>query len=184
MTKFFVIIGLLAGMNIIKLLLNKYKLKRLLFLEHQYIELMRQISEDQANPEQGFIENIPEVINLVEEAGQKSSFVSRVEPAGLGLARTIQLNLFDNMILNDEEVYTLMRLVFKQAIGVYKNRIRQCYNPIYWIEFLVFFPQNLIKYLAGNDNSGVLIMISRFLNALYWLLGFVCSIWFIYDKFK
>ena len=177
-----VIFVLALGLIGIKVILNASKLLRLKALEKAYHEFMKKMAEGKATPD--FLEKTPEIIELLKKAGQQSSTITRVKPAGLGFAQTLHLDLFENITANDQQFYNLIFSSFKQAIGVYKKRIYESVNPLYWIEFLIFLPQNLINYILGDEQHLTSNWIVRLLNAIYWIVGFIGSIWAIVDRVK
>ena len=174
------IVILVMGAILIKALLNGYKAWRLISLEKQYHIYMERVAANQATPE--FLEKTPEIIDLFRKAGQRSTTITRVEPAGLGFARTLQINLFRNITLNDEGVYSVTSAIFKQAIGVYKKNIYDAFNPFYWLEFLIYLPQNIIKYVLGNE--AIPNWLIRLANVIYWVIGVVATIIKLLTYFK
>jgi hypothetical protein len=84
------------------------------------------------------------------------------------------MEVFENIGRNDERIVLLMIGIFRQAIGIYKKRIIDAINPFYWLEFIIFLPQNIIQYVLGN--SAIPNWFIRLINVFYWLSGIVISI--------
>lgn len=168
---------------VIKAGLNTYKLKRIRRLEKKYHDYMRTSNlETETIPE--FLENIPEIIDLLEQAGQKSKIISRIENTGLGYVQNLQGDLYENITTHDSECYTLISTRFKYAIGVYKKRLYESFNPFYWIELLIFLPQKLIEYQFGDNQQILSNWCVRFLNIIYWVISFLGSLFGILDYFS
>ncbi|HCX3496571.1 TPA: hypothetical protein PNR74_002955, partial [Legionella pneumophila] len=53
-----------------------------------------------------FLEKVPEIIELLKQAGQKSKIISRLQDTGLGYVQNLQGDLFENITTRDSEIYT------------------------------------------------------------------------------
>lgn len=152
----------------VKTIMNGYKLWRLSTLEKEYLDYLGNLANDTENWE--FYEKIPEIKEFLIKAGLQSSLVDVYENLGPAIHR-YKLDLFENIAANNIEIASLMRGHLKQAIGVYKRRIREAYNPIYWIELLVYLPQNIVSYILGKD--AIPNWLIRLMNAIWWICGFI-----------
>jgi len=173
----------LLGMIVIKATINGYRLWRIVSLEKQYHDFMQKMVADQAVG-LGFLEKIPEIIELFKKAGQKSPVKGAIEPVGLGHARSFQVDYFENMAVADRDIYSGISVIFKKTIGIYKKNIYDAFNPIYWLELVIYFPQNIIEYVSDGNDKKVVHWSVRLLNILYWLVAFISGICAIYDHFK
>jgi hypothetical protein len=163
----------------IKAGLNGYRLCRLKKLESEYLKYVDGLVNNTASWD--FYEKTPEIKELLIKAGQSSSGIPDVENVGVGFVQ-VTVDVFDNMTANNSRIASLMRGTIKQAIGVYKKRIWESFNPFYWIELLIFLPQKIFQYVTGNEDASS--WLSRLLNAIYWLVGLIGSLLAIYDHFK
>ncbi len=182
MTILICIVILLAAI-LVKILINGYKLIRLINLEKKYHAYMRVKShESEIIPD--FLEKIPEIIDLFKKAGQKTKIISHIENSGLGCIQNVQVDLYENMPTRESEIYTEIFKKFRYSIGVYKKRIFESVNPIYWIEFLIFLPKKIVEYLLGEGQESIPNWLIRLLNLVYWVIGLLGSLFGILEYFK
>lgn len=167
----------------IKALINGYRLKRLTNLEQKYHAYMR-VEHQEADIIPDFLEKVPEIIELLEKAGQKSKTISRIQNSGFGYLENIRGDLFENITTRDSDIYTAVSTKFKYAVGTYKKRLYEAFNPLYWIEFLVFLPTNIAVYLLGEDQKSISNWIIRIFNIIYWIVGGFASVLGIIEYFK
>jgi len=114
------------------------------------------------------------VVKLILEAGVQETFVPNSQPLGFGQVANSEIPVLHNFGINNSNIIGLTVVKFKDAIGVYKRGFLNAFNPIYWIEFFVFLPKNLLKYIGiQSENSFV-----KFLQVIYW----IASITYIFFK--
>lgn len=142
----------------IKAVLNFYKLKRLLKLEAAY---KNYINHDTS---WDFHEKKQEIITLLKGAGLKSSCVPYLKPADFGFVTKHNLDLFDNLAFNNEDINLLILSNFRQAAGVYKKRLLDSINSLYWLEVIIFLPQKVIDYIGFNGESKIVAAVSKTIN--------------------
>ena len=82
------------------------------------------------------------------------------------MIQTGNVSLFNNLFVNDKRIVTLAFTSFDESIGVYKQRLRENFNPIFWIECFIYLPKNIFKYLGLKDSS-IFVKISQI---LYWVI--------------
>jgi len=112
-------------------------------------------------------ENKHRIISIFKRAGLKDFNTSAAEPAGLGMMKTVHYSFFDNIAFQNTKVAGLVIQYFKEAMGVFENRIYDSINPICWIETLVFLPRKIFKYLGVGADS----LLIKIFQVLWWLVG-------------
>jgi hypothetical protein len=55
--------------------------------------------------------------------------------------------------------------MFHQAIGVYRSRAFQAFNPLFWVEVFLNLPKHVLGYLGVKPDN----LATRILNVIYWL---------------
>ncbi|KAA3659973.1 MAG: hypothetical protein DWQ10_07675 [Calditrichaeota bacterium] len=118
------------------------------------------------------------VIKLLKDAEVKDSYVGFAEPLGLGQIQTGSLSVMSNFPNAREDIVSLMLTMFHQAIGVYRSRIKDSFNPLYWIEFVLTLPKQVFGYLGIPAES----LITKIVQLLYWIIAAVTSILFALYK--
>lgn len=167
---------------LVKLVLNLFRLKRLQSLYGEYKNYLNSHREGKVT--YGFYEKKREIIELLKQAGVKSSTMIKMSPLYPGYASKNVVDLFENMAVYDDEVCNLMIAAFNEAIGVYKKRLIDSINPLFWIECIVFLPQHIYAYLTTDSVAEKNIWLVHLLNFIYWLLGFAGSVISVLTYFK
>ncbi len=124
------------------------------------------------NPSYKFDEIKPQIVKLFEEAGIKNFTISRLEPAGFNKIRKLEINGFQNLALIDSELITIVHQKFHEAIGIFRNRMIQSFNPIFWLEFIFKLPSHLFKYLGLNSDN----LFVKIVQIVYWVLAIILAI--------
>jgi hypothetical protein len=141
----------------IKSILNLWKLyrcKHYLTRYHRYIK----------NPDWQLAECESQVVNLFKGAGVEDAPISYVEPAGYGFVVQKQLSTFRNITKIDDDVIGLTLGMFHKAIGVYRSRMIESFNPLYWLEIAVHLPKQVLGSLGVPPES----VFARIAQLVYW----------------
>jgi hypothetical protein len=112
-----------------------------------------------------------QIIKLWEDAGLSDMSAPRTEPMGLGQIVNYNKSVFHSFPSNEQDMASATVSLFHQALGVYKSRLVNTFNPLYWIESILFAPRKIIKSF-GSKNK-ILINIAQF---FYWLTATIFSI--------
>jgi len=119
-------------------------------------------------------ENKVEIIKLFNKAGFENYEVPVTVPTGFNHVTHRNVDLYENMTklisIGELSIPVLIRQTFINAIGVYKYRIRESLNPLYWIDVILFLPQKTLTYLKLNIGKHGEI-ITRICNTVYWILS-------------
>lgn len=144
--------------------LSRYiQCKRLLAVYERYIK----------EPKWTFVENQLQVINLFKGAGVEDSTVTHVEEIGYGNLQSSRPSVFKNMPVRREDIVRITLGMFHRAIGVYRSRMIETINPLYWIETIIFLPRQILNYLGVTPES----VIIKIAQLIYWLAAFVFGIY-------
>lgn len=125
-----------------------------------------------------FIEHQPQIINLFKQAGIEDSFLPHIEPVGFGFVSKSNVSVFNNLGANDTRVIEITFHKFHQAMGVYRSRLIEALNPLYWIEFLVNLPARILTYLGVPPESIVI----KIFQLMYWLMAVIIG--FIFGLYR
>ena len=79
------------------------------------------------------------------------------------------------MLLNNR-TKEIMLNSFQVAKGYYKARFLESFNPIYWINIIIFLPQKILKYIGMNENTSFRIA-NVILTFFYWVSGFAFTLY-------
>jgi hypothetical protein len=155
----------------LKLLINIPKY----FAARRYLnKYMEWLTERNSN----LIEYKSQVIKLIKDAGVKDTFVPSVDLAGFGYVRTGQASVLENFPNNREDIAEFTYKMFRQAIGVYRSRIFETFNPLYWLEFIINLPKQILIYL-GVSSENFVVKVSQL---IWWFFG--ATFGFLYTLYK
>ncbi|BDD08532.1 hypothetical protein FUAX_09640 [Fulvitalea axinellae] len=152
--------GLFLLMIFLRFIVNFYKYKRISKLKNAYINYLGLNNYSLA-------EDKEEIKSLFREAGLKDSSVFHQELLGFGKYANVRISVLDNLTNRREDIVGNVLLKFDEAIGVYRKRFRESFNPIFWIEFIVKLPQYIMQFLGVLPEK---ISVKIFL-IIYWLIA-------------
>ena len=119
-----------------------------------------------------FPTNRRHIIDLFTNAQIQDLRFPTAKPVGYGKIATFNSSVFTNFPSNIEnQVHATVRF-FDEATGVYRERIFESFNPIYWINLIIFLPKNVLHYL-GVKPENVLVKI---VQIIWWFLGVLIGV--------
>lgn len=134
-----------------------------------YDEYSKELKEGNSN----ILRDQQEIKRVLQKADIKESRITNAQPIGFGKIEIVTASSFDNMCYKGIDEVNAMTSAFEMAIGVYRQRIVDSFNPIYWIEFIIFIPKHIIQYL-GLDTENIS---TRLFQLFYWILGAIYAIY-------
>ncbi|NLB64565.1 MAG: hypothetical protein GX801_10760 [Fibrobacter sp.] len=112
-----------------------------------------------------FNQNKKEIQSLFEQAGLKDSAVTHQEPLGGGVKYT-KMSVFDNLTNTREDIVGVVSMRFHEAIGVYKKRYKESFNPIFWLDVIIKLPQHIMSFLGVLPEKHI----NKAILILYWII--------------
>ena len=149
-----------------KLISNFFFYRRIVHLKKIYFDYIESKNND-------LLEYKSEIIDLFQKANVKDKIVVYTEPVGYGYISNSNVSVFNNIQLKDDRFVARIINSFDESISVFKYRCKQCFNPIYWIQTLIYLPKHIFEFL-GLDTST---LVSKILQLIYWILGFIYGIY-------
>lgn len=162
-------------MKILYFLIAALIIKFLLNLS-RYLQCKWYLSKYQnyiTNPEWGFVGDSPQIINLFKNAGIKDVVVTNVEFIGFGHFQSSHPSVFENLTVTRNDVVGAALNMFHKSIGVYRSRMLETINPLYWLEFIIFLPKHLLNYIGISPES----IFIKIIQIIYWLLVFLFGVY-------
>ncbi len=158
-----ILIGLLVGLKVL------YNMYCWILMKWYYKEYVKFVKESDS----WFIkEHRQQIISLFEKAGITDTHMPVAEPGGFGLVKTGNVSIFRNLAVIREDIVTVVVGFFHEAIGVYKQRIFETFNPIYWVEQFFQLPKTLLNYLGIGSKS----IIVKFFQLAWWIIVILSTI--------
>ncbi len=149
---------------VIKVLYNVYYY----FLAKKYFAKYNQYLQNAIDDKSDWTiqENKHKIISIFRRASLKDFDLPVIEPGGFGYVKTMKISLFDNLPLTREDIPSIVVQLFRESIGVFRSRMVDAINPIYWLESLVFLPKKLFSYLGVSADS----LIIKIFQIIWWLV--------------
>lgn len=160
------IIGI-AVVIAIKFSLNAYKYFRIKRLSKLHTEWL-------AHKNEKFLFHVKEAADLIKQANVPGAdgAVNVIEPIGFNQARSYNAPLIDNLNSFNRSIASGVVSLFNAAIGTYKKRALDAFNPFYWLELIVFLPKHMLQYLGFDvEKHAASRLTNVLLTFLWWLLG-------------
>lgn len=162
-------LAIIIGVPVIWCLYNWTKRRQIQNYYNLYVEYLNNPSFEMAKHE-------VQIIELFKLAGLKDSgymFERYIEAGVGGYLQPINTSLFDNILTRKDDIIPRVKQLFNSAIGVFEYRMRQSYNPFFWIESFIFLPTRTLQYI-GLIKGGINI---RIIQVIYWLIMAFVALW-------
>ena len=118
------------------------------------------------DPKWGFIELSHQVVTLFKNAGVEDTTVPNVQFIGFGNFQASNPSVFSNISVIRKDIVSYVIGMFHQAIGIYRTRVLETFNPLYWIESIIFLPKQILNYM-GVSSESIMIKVAQI---IYWIL--------------
>ena len=142
-----------------RLISNIYSLHQITFLSKEYDKFFtdKKVSVRERNSE---------IIALFKKANIKDSHIGFAKPVGFGMVQSGNVSTFDNLFVKNPEIISNAYDAFDQSKGVFKRRIKENFNPLFWIDCLIYLPKNIFIYLGLESSS----LIVKSCQIIYWFM--------------
>lgn len=111
---------------------------------------------------------IAEVTELLKE--YKDNFIPLVQPAGLGIVHSMKVRILSQYPSRIQDIAVAQTNLFSSARSQYQYRVRQCFNPLYWLDLVIWLPKNIVSFLGISDELKSVKVINIILQLVYWAL--------------
>jgi hypothetical protein len=157
--KIFIYIALIAAYKIIK---NTVACIQLAMLKNEYFRWIDKPEEYQVQT-QG---HAPQVRKLIRGAGVRVGKVPVLEPMGFNQAVSGTVDVLNRYPTKEANYAYPTICYFNEAIGTYKHRIIETFNPLYWIETILFLPKSIFVYFGLKPEN----IIIKIFQLVWWLI--------------
>ena len=110
------------------------------------------------------VSDTPKIKTIFNEVGLKDRYATIYITHPNGEIAYTQINVFENLTNTQKQVVQNVDIAFNQAIGIYKDKIRQSYSLLFWIDVVVKLPQYILSFLGVLPES----ILSKLLLVIYW----------------
>lgn len=104
---------------------------------------------------------------ILSKADVSDKYLPVTQPTGYGQLASFQSSIIAQFP-SDLEAYAPITLkMLLEAKGIFKERILETFNPIYWIELAIFLPKHVLMYLGIKPDNFIikLVQLTWFLLA-------------------
>ena len=157
------LIWLFIFIIVYKFSVNTYRFIRCKCLRKKYIEW--QVDQNNDCPR-----TKSEVKDLFKRAGIMDATLAVAEPIGFNHLSTYQAKILDNYPIIDSRCVDFTLRSFEEALGFYKNRIFETFNPLYWIDTIIFLPKHILDYIGINTEKVSSKILNVLLSFIWWVL--------------
>jgi len=151
---------------IYKSISNFFALKKIKQYNQEYIDFLRSNSDI-------IIEHSKDAIDLLKRAGIQDLNAPITQPVGYNTIAKFTTSIFTTFPTQHQVFAPETLIMFQRAVGVYKSRIIQTFNPIYWIDCVIFLPKNLLVYLGANEEKFSNKLLNILMTSLWWMICFI-----------
>lgn len=113
-----------------------------------------------------------EIIDIFKKLRIEDKYFLVSQNARYGKIACFKASVFTVYPSNINIFYNSQINMFEETIGILKKNMLDCINPIYWIENLIFLPQNILICL-GIDSASI---IGKLFNVIVWIVIFVLGL--------
>jgi len=120
-----------------------------------------------------------QVVALLKDAGVTDSYVATVQPVGYGyIATSGNTSVMQNFPNARKDVATITNGMFLQAIGTYRSRMLETFNPLRWIDWLIHLPRYTLSHLGVSADAAI----TRLAQIIWWVVGGTITLLYVLYK--
>lgn len=148
-----------------KLISNVFNLIKLTYYKKHFINFLNGKSNNA-------LQHKNQLIYLFKNANVEDVFFTISHLTGYGFVQHSDVSVFGNYPSKELRFSKTINKKFENALGVYKSRIFECFNPIYWIICVIFLPKSILSYLGISAES----IFIKILQIAYWAITFLFTL--------
>jgi len=118
-------------------------------------------------------DNLVQIKKVVENSSVSDYTNTYMEPVGYGHVQQKTMHALDNILYKNTDILMQARDVLQSTKGYYKVESFKCIKPIYWIEFIVFLPREIVNYFGDIDESKSSTFFIKIIQVIYWLISII-----------
>ncbi|MCF7869893.1 MAG: hypothetical protein K9M01_02105 [Candidatus Omnitrophica bacterium] len=112
--------------------------------------------------------NQMEIKRRVLNSGAKGQIKSYMKPVGLGYGKPEHVNPLDNLLFLNEDILESARSTISLAKGHYWTQAWLSFNPLFWLEMIVFLPREISKMIKFDKSSKLVQNVIQIVQLVYW----------------
>ncbi|WP_342538558.1 hypothetical protein MKY15_21700 [Sporosarcina sp. FSL K6-1540] len=112
-----------------------------------------------------------ELEELMKLSGYWGIKIHTLDSAGYGQVRSLSINPFSQFPNSRIDVYTVIKNNLVASGGKFRRKSTYLFNPLNWIELIVFLPKHIMSYLGVEESR----LGSKIVVLIWWLIGTVLT---------
>ena len=117
-----------------------------------------------------------EIKKRVLNSGVGDQIKSFMDPAGYGFVQQKGISALDNLLFMNKDIMEASRELLERAKGHYKIQAWLSLSPLFWIEFIVLIPREIVKLTGFDSEKKVTKSILNIAQLLYWIVTIIYTI--------
>lgn len=122
---------------------------------------------------EGFEEHRSEIIKLMNRAGIPDSRIPISQAINPIQLTSHAASVFANFPTKNPQLAASMYAKFDDVVGVYRTRWQEAFNPLFWIETVVFLPKSVILYIGADLEKPALRLCNVLATIIWWIIVFL-----------
>lgn len=106
------------------------------------------------------------IVDMLKKAGIINAQFPYVEYVGFQQVCNSTLSLFNNIATLREDIVRVVHRDLREAKTVFRSRLLATFNPVFYLEIVIYLPKLILEYLGVKKESVVI----KLVQTLWWLL--------------
>lgn len=105
--------------------------------------------------------------SLIAHANIPDAKIPVTQPVGFSYVAHATVSVLENFPSQRADIAECLLSLINDAIGVYKDRMWNAFNPLWWINTLIFLPRSICTYLNVKADS----LFVKMGQLMWWAVG-------------
>lgn len=137
------------------------------FKRCQYLENIYTLNVYNQDCKKNILEYKYEISQLFKNANIKDVYLPYMDRIG-AMVSTGKLSVIDNVGCDREDIVNITLGMFKSSIGYYRTNAFNSFNPMYWIDLIIFLPKHILLYFEVSKNKNIFKIFNILLSIIWW----------------
>lgn|GEM_PF-2676543 len=134
----------------------------------KYLNILGQYLNKQDKPTEARLQAVSSsIVHLIKITGQSKQTIPVVEAMGFGKLASMKIHPIDNLFNLREDVASANYGLIQKAVSKCRANAINTFNPIYWIEFIIYLPVNVLGYIGLKKDGGIV----KLFQVVWWLFA-------------
>jgi hypothetical protein len=126
---------------------------------------MKLLNDPQFEEKEWLLQSHERLKDLLKSAKVEDIVIRAERNVAYGNIEVYNASVLESFPSKQPRVSFLTLKLIHAGLGVYKDRMRNSFNPLYWINSIIFFPRALFSYLGMDSDK----LATKILQGLWWI---------------